>query len=98
MSLLYLLYHECLIFAEHLLSTNAKQHETLPLNYHLDRKQNGYTMPRILFAECKQEISSFNPIIGEYDNFTVNRGPELLAYHQNKETEIKNSLFQLFIV
>jgi len=91
-SLLYLLYHECLIFTEHLLFTNATQHETLPLNYHLDRKQNGYTMPRILFAECKQEISSFNPIIGEYDNFTINRGPELLAYHQHKETEIGGAL------
>ena len=49
-------------------------------------------MPRILLAECKQEISSFNPIIGDYDNFTINRGPELLAYHQDKETELGGAL------
>ena len=49
-------------------------------------------MPRILLAECKQEISSFNPVIGDYDNFTINRGPELLAYHQDKETELGGAL------
>ena len=49
-------------------------------------------MPRILLAECKQEISSFNPIVGDYDNFTINRGPELLAYHQDKETELGGAL------
>ena len=49
-------------------------------------------MPRILIAECKQEISSFNPQIGTYDNFTINRGPELTAYHQGKETELGGAL------
>ena len=49
-------------------------------------------MPRILLAECKQEISSFNPIIGTYDNFAINRGPDLLAYHQNKATELGGAL------
>ncbi|HIG53240.1 MAG TPA: microcystin degradation protein MlrC, partial [Candidatus Latescibacteria bacterium] len=49
-------------------------------------------MPRILIAECKQEISSFNPHIGTYDNFTINRGPELTAYHQGKETELGGAL------
>jgi microcystin degradation protein MlrC len=36
-------------------------------------------MPRILIAECMQEISSFNPLPSEYDNFTVRRDAELLA-------------------
>ncbi|HEV2438635.1 MAG TPA: M81 family metallopeptidase [bacterium] len=36
-------------------------------------------MPRILIAECMQEISSFNPLPGEYENFTVRRGEEVLA-------------------
>ena len=49
-------------------------------------------MPRILLAECKQEISSFNPIVGTYDNFAINRGPDLLAYHQKKETELGGAL------
>ena len=49
-------------------------------------------MSRILVAECKQEISSFNPVIGTYDNFSVRRGPELFAYHQGRETELCGAL------
>ena len=49
-------------------------------------------MSRILVAECKQEISSFNPVIGTYDNFSVCRGPELLTYHQGRETELCGAL------
>lgn len=36
-------------------------------------------MPRILLAECMQEISSFNPLRSEYDSFVIRRGSELLA-------------------
>ena len=35
--------------------------------------------PRILIAECMQEISSFNPLPGGYDNFPIQRGDEMLA-------------------
>ena len=49
-------------------------------------------MSRILVAECKQEISSFNPVIGAYDNFSVRRGSELLTYHQGRETELCGAL------
>ena len=49
-------------------------------------------MSRILVAECKQEISSFNPVIGTYDNFSIRRGPELLTYHQGRETELCGAL------
>ncbi len=35
-------------------------------------------MPRILVAECAQEISSFNPVPSEYENFTVRRGDAVL--------------------
>jgi microcystin degradation protein MlrC len=34
---------------------------------------------KILLAECMQEISSFNPVLSEYGNFTVRRGQQLLA-------------------
>jgi hypothetical protein len=34
-------------------------------------------MPRILIAECMQEISSFNPLQSGYDHFSVQRGEEL---------------------
>ncbi|MEP6970392.1 MAG: M81 family metallopeptidase [Betaproteobacteria bacterium] len=35
--------------------------------------------PRILVAECMQEISSFNPLQSEYSNFHIERGPQMLA-------------------
>jgi microcystin degradation protein MlrC len=49
-------------------------------------------MPKILVAECKQEVSSFNPVESDYDYFTINYGAELLAYHSGKETEIRGAL------
>ena len=33
--------------------------------------------PRILIAECMQEISSFNPVPSQYDNFNVVKGEEM---------------------
>ena len=35
--------------------------------------------PRILVAECMQEISSFNPQQSEYANFYIERGDQMLA-------------------
>jgi microcystin degradation protein MlrC len=35
-------------------------------------------MPRILIAECTQEISSFNPLPSSYADFRIRRGAELL--------------------
>ncbi len=35
-------------------------------------------MPRILIAECMQEISSFNPLESGYSDFRIRRGAELL--------------------
>ncbi len=37
-------------------------------------------MPRILIAECMQEISSFNPLPSEYTNFHLEHGKELFAH------------------
>jgi len=34
-------------------------------------------MPRVLIAECMQEISSFNPLQSGYDHFSIQRGEEL---------------------
>jgi microcystin degradation protein MlrC len=36
-------------------------------------------VPRILIAECMQEISSFNPMQSGYENFAVQRGEEMFA-------------------
>lgn len=49
-------------------------------------------MPRILIAECKQEISSFNPVICTYDSFTINTGQQLFTYHNGIETEVSGAL------
>jgi microcystin degradation protein MlrC len=35
--------------------------------------------PRILVAECMQEISSFNPVQSGYENFHIEHGAEMLA-------------------
>lgn len=35
--------------------------------------------PRILIAECMQEISSFNPLPSGYENFHIERGEEMRA-------------------
>lgn len=35
--------------------------------------------PRILIVECTQEISSFNPVPSQYENFHVARGEEMRA-------------------
>ena len=45
-------------------------------------------MPRILIAECKQEVSTFNPHLSGYDDFGVRRGEELLSYHRTVRNEI----------
>lgn len=37
--------------------------------------------PRILVAECMQEISSFNPLPSGYENFHIERGAQMLAHH-----------------
>jgi microcystin degradation protein MlrC len=49
-------------------------------------------MPRIMIAACKQEISSFNPVLSRYEDFTILRGNDLLAYHRGIESEIRGAI------
>ena len=49
-------------------------------------------MPRIFIAECKQEISSFNPVICTYDNYAITSGQSLFDYHTDIESEITGAL------
>lgn len=44
-------------------------------------------MPRILINECKQEISSFNPVIAHYEDFLIDRGDQVLNYHRPVRSE-----------
>lgn len=49
-------------------------------------------MPRILIAECKQEVSTFNPHRSGYGDFGVRRGRELLDYHRTVRNEVGGAL------
>lgn len=49
-------------------------------------------MPRILIAECKQEVSSFNPAPSRYEDFNISRGAELIRYHRTVRNEVGGAL------
>jgi len=49
-------------------------------------------MTRILIAECKQEVSTFNPHLSGYGDFGVRHGEELLRYHRTVRNEIGGAL------
>src|SRR4051812_27798253 len=44
------------------------------------RKSRGsaHSMFRVLFLECMQEISTFNPVLSHYDKFRIDRGNSML--------------------
>jgi microcystin degradation protein MlrC len=47
---------------------------------------------RILIAECKQEVSSFNPVPSGYEDFVVMRGEEILKRHRGARSEVGGAL------
>ncbi|MCY2983467.1 MAG: M81 family metallopeptidase [Planctomycetota bacterium] len=49
-------------------------------------------MRRILIAECKQEVSTFNPHLSQYADFRVRYGQDLLRYHRSVRNEIGGAL------
>jgi len=49
-------------------------------------------MPRILIAECKQEVSTFNPHLSGYEDFGIRYGDDLLAYHRTVRNEIGGAI------
>lgn len=49
-------------------------------------------MPTILIGECKQEISSFNPVLSRYTDFEIGWGQEIVDYHQGTNTEVCGAL------
>ncbi len=50
------------------------------------------TRRRILIAECKQEVSTFNPHLSTVEDFALRRGPALLDYHRTVRNEIGGAL------
>ncbi len=49
-------------------------------------------MPSILIAECKQEVSSFNPVPSHYTDFHIQRGADVLQYHRGVRNEVGGAL------
>lgn len=49
-------------------------------------------MPNILICECKQEVSSFNPVKSRYEDFLVDRGAAVIDYHRGVRTEVGGAL------
>ena len=49
-------------------------------------------MPQVIVAECRQEISSFNPIPSRYDDFSVRFGAEVLDYYSTARGEVGGAL------
>jgi microcystin degradation protein MlrC len=49
-------------------------------------------MPTILIAECKQEVSTFNPQPSGYGDFGIRKGVELFDYHRGIRNEIGGAL------
>lgn len=49
-------------------------------------------MPRIVVAECKQEVSTFNPAPSHYEEFRVARGQAVLDYHRAVREEVGGAL------
>lgn len=47
---------------------------------------------RILIAECKQEVSSFNPALTGIADFDITRGDAVVAWHTGKRSEIGGAL------
>lgn len=49
-------------------------------------------MTRILIAECKQEVSSFNPVPSTLADFEILWGPDFLDYHRGLNSEVAGAL------
>ena len=49
-------------------------------------------MPTLLIAECRQEVSSFNPVPSHYTDFDVLAGDALIDYHRRVRDEVGGAL------
>jgi microcystin degradation protein MlrC len=47
---------------------------------------------RILIAECKQEVSTFNPNLSRLEDFGIRRGQQMLDYHRTVKNEVGGAL------
>src|SRR4051812_17031030 len=47
---------------------------------------------RVLIAECKQEVSTFNPALTGYDDFVIVFGDAVISAHREIRSEIGGAL------
>jgi microcystin degradation protein MlrC len=47
---------------------------------------------KILIAECKQEVSTFNPFASHYDDFDISWGDDLVRIHRGDRLEVGGAL------
>lgn len=47
---------------------------------------------RVLICECKQEVSSFNPVVSGSEDFSFHEGDEFLAMHRGANREVGGAL------
>ncbi|HET8522302.1 MAG TPA: M81 family metallopeptidase, partial [Thermomicrobiales bacterium] len=47
---------------------------------------------RVLIAECKQEVSTFNPALSRYEDFVTSEGGEILDFHEGIRSEVGGAL------
>ena len=47
---------------------------------------------KILVGECKQEVSSFNPVLSGYADFDVSFGQAMLDFHRESRVEMGGAL------
>lgn len=49
-------------------------------------------MSRIIIAECKQEVSSFNPVPSRFEDFRIVKNDSMLQYHRSVKEEVSGAL------
>jgi microcystin degradation protein MlrC len=47
---------------------------------------------RVLIAECKQEVSTFNPVPSGYDDFVLSRGNDVIDFHDGLPSEVGGAM------
>src|SRR5215218_11465816 len=47
---------------------------------------------RILIAECKQEVSTFNPAATHYEDFVTQWGGDILTFHDGLKSEVGGAM------
>lgn len=73
------------------LVTPSSSHPLTPSPCHLVRKKREEPM-KILIGECKQEVSTFNPVLSSYVDFDVSFGQDVLDFHRESRVEMGGAL------